>query len=154
MFRKLTKSLQKLTTTTKVCAFPYGGQNLRLMTYSESEAATWVEGAKKGHLQNIRPEEIQQCELCESIYHEVLEGRKLDELPPVCAVKHLWIKQWMMFHDSIQLYDPLSLDQSHDDDDEELLRHAEESLVVSDTPEEARKLKCGLYCCQENNIPM
>lgn len=117
--------------------------------YTEIEAATWIDGARKGYLQNVTSEQMKQCDLCENIYHEVMEGRKLSELPPVCAIQGMWIKEWMLNHDSIRLYDPLSLDQSHDDDDEELLQMADESLVVSNNPIEAKKVKCGLYCCRE-----
>lgn len=114
-----------------------------------SEAATWVEGARKGQLKNIDPEKLKQCDLCEGIYHEAHEGRQLNELIPVCAIRDFWVKKWMMQHESFGMHDPLSLDQSHYNDDETVRQVAEDAIVVPTDPEKAKELKCGEHCCAD-----
>lgn len=122
---------------------------MRYLSFTESECGKWIEGARKGQIPNINPEKIKQCDLCESIYHESVEGRSLKELYPVCAISDLWVKEWMMQHDSYRLCDPLSLDQSHYDDDDRLYQVAAESLVVPQDPEKVKDLKCAEFCCSE-----
>lgn len=110
-----------------------------------TEAAEMIAAARQGKFPGVDPEEIKKCDFCNQIYYETMEGRSLEELPPVCAVREHWIKQWMMYHDSYNLYSKLSLDESENRDDEMLQRVANDSVVVPRT-------RCGLYCC-ENNEP-
>lgn len=73
-------------------------------------------------------------------------------LPARCPVKELWVKSWMLNHDSLNLYDQLSLDHSSDQLNEDQVRHQlEEELYMERHPQD---IKCGLYCCQDPPLPL
>jgi hypothetical protein len=111
--------------------------------------AELIIGVLSGDLPGANIDEVKRCEYCSRIYQETLHGRSLDELPPTCAIKELWIKKWMEYHESLYVYDQGSLDKSVNTDDDKLLeRVAEESVVVQTDPQETKKFRCGLYCCQ------
>lgn len=125
----------------------YGKYKIRDFSY-ESESAALVDAARKGLLPNVNPNDIKQCDLCTRIYLETLQGRTIEDLPPVCAVRNAWVKTWMENHDSYDIVSPLSLDPSRYTDDEELHKMAEESVVVPDDIHGKSNSRCGLYCCQ------
>lgn len=114
-----------------------------------TEAAEIAKGIRDGQIDGVDPDECNRCKVCKKVYFEIMENRSVDELPPVCAVKSLWVKKWMSNHDSLYIFDPRSLDASNDRDDEAVEKHAKEAVIVPDNPNEARHTKCGVNCCDD-----
>jgi hypothetical protein len=112
-----------------------------------TEAAELVQAVKQGRMPGVPKDLMERCPVCSKMFHEMLEGRKVWETTPGCAVKNLWVKYWMENHDSIGIYNSASLDKSCDNDDARITEIGEKAVVCPDDPEEAKKLHCGLYCC-------
>jgi hypothetical protein len=113
-----------------------------------TEAAEVVNAVKEGKLKGVPKDLMERCPVCSSMFHEMMEGRKVSEMPPGCAVQATWVKYWMENHDSMDLYSSKSLDGSGGTDDKKVQEMAEHTVVVSKNAEGERKMKCGLNCCQ------
>eukprot|EP01040_Poterioochromonas_malhamensis_P007367 gene7366-7949_t len=115
-----------------------------------SEAAEIANAVKQGRFSDVSSDQIERCPVCRKIFHEGMEGRPVDEVPPACALSEEWEKLWMKDHDSFDMFSHLSLDGSADTDDDTIQRAANESIVVPSSEDGKRKMKCGLYCCQDS----
>jgi hypothetical protein len=126
-----------------------GFQGTRLFSGYGNESAELIQAIREGRMEGIDPDDVRHCDTCTQMYHETLEGRNIEDLPPVCAVRGTWVKKWMVNHSSIYLYDALSLDASQDHDDDELRKASQEAMVI---PEDGKRIKCGLYCCEDKKV--
>lgn len=115
-----------------------------------TEAAEIANAVRQGKFSEVPTDMIERCPVCRKIYHESLEGRPVSEVPPICALREVWEKMWMKDHDSLNVFSESSLDSSADTDDEAIRKVAEEAIVVPESEEGRRQMKCGLYCCQDN----
>lgn len=118
------------------------------------EAAELIQAVREGHLPGIPAEEIRKCDICSRIYHETLEGRTLEDLPPVCAVREGWVKLWMANHDSLHVFHEHSLDKSANDDDSQVQKVGQEAIVVAEKVGDVQYTQCGLYCCSDEFNPL
>jgi hypothetical protein len=154
MFRNLSKSLSLLTKTSQCSSFTPApklfpsGINFRSRFYG-SEAAEIAGAVKEGDLTGVPRDLMERCPVCSRSFHEMREGYSPKDAKAApsgrigCAVGDLWVKEWMTNHDSI------NLSGDHLDDDERISRIGEKAVVIPSDPQAARKLKCGLYCCQD-----
>lgn len=124
-------------------------KSVRNSRWYGTEAAEIANAVKEGKFSDVSPDIMERCPVCSKMYHEMLEGRAVYEVPPACAVQEAWIKDWMKAHDSFDVYPETSLDGSAEFNDQLMQQIAEKTVVLPKSPEEGRMWKCGLYCCED-----
>jgi hypothetical protein len=154
MLQNLSKSLNVVGKSSKLLSFRRVPRLLptAVPVWSRcygSEAAEIAGAVKDGDLVGVPRDLMERCPVCSRSFHEMREGYSPKDAKAApsgrigCAVGDLWVKEWMTNHDSI------NLSSDHPDDDERISRIGEKAVVIPSDPQAARKLKCGLYCCQD-----